>query len=192
MIIILEGADGVGKSTLADALEAYHSGPVLRVNNGPPPGDVPPYLHYSSMLDDLVDMVNDDKRLLIVVDRFHVGELIYAPMFRGTMDLSLDEARAIDYEIMSYGACPVHCWLPYDEIIRRQIARDGGRPDEKSGAGMGHAHAIRRAFMWACGDGRNHGALTPAWMTLDMRGYPDQLASFVIDRAMRLNDVTRT
>lgn len=176
MIVVLEGPDGVGKSTLADALEATHGGTVHRINNGPPPNDVPPYLHYSCMIDDVVDICKRDKTALVVIDRFHVGELIYAPMFRGTLDLSLDEARAIDHELTEAGVVMVHCYLSAEEMIRRQLARDGGKPDEKSGAAVEHARAIRQAFIWACGKPGRSGALSTSWMSANMMSYPDQLA----------------
>lgn len=177
-MIILEGPDGVGKSTLADAIESVHPN-VFRVNNGPPPPDVPAYLHYSCMIDDLNEIRKSGK--LVVVDRFHVGELVYAPMFRGQISLTLDEARLLDEELNESGAVLVHCWLTYQKMIQRQIQRDGGKPDEKSGAGMEHAAAIRRAFEWACGTPDRAGALSTHWVVSDMNYYPTQIASSILN-----------
>ena len=196
MIIVLEGPDGVGKTTLADAIESLHSGTTRRINEGPPPSDVPPYLYYSCMLDDTVTSFRDTVDHLVIIDRFHVGELIYAPMFRGTRDLSIDEAKRLDVELVKAGATLIHCWLPTKEMHRRQIQRDGGKPDEKSGAALKHAPAIKAAFSWACGDNKRDGALTPMWNTVDMRGYPDQLAdkvySMVVEAAkMEVIKLTR-
>jgi|7_EtaG_2_1085326.scaffolds.fasta_scaffold00022_28 hypothetical protein len=177
-MIFLEGADGVGKSTLADAIEAEFDGPVVRINNGPPPTDIPPYLHYDIMLDDLIEI--SETGTLVVVDRFHVGEIVYANLLRGGSNLSMNEAREIDERIVANGGKLVHCWLPLLSILKRQVERDGGIPDKKSGAGMSHAGPIASGFMRCCGDLSRLGAISPYWYTQDMRGYPSWMAKTIL------------
>lgn len=179
MIILLEGPDGVGKSTLADAIVSSYYGETVLLNNGPPPPHIAPYLHYMDMLDDVEHFLRLDPDLLILMDRFHVGELIYAPMFRGSTTLTVEEARLIDARITAMGGSMFHCFLDRESMVARQLARDGGAPDPKSGAALRHSYAIRTAFIWACGDLNRPGVLTEDWSSVDMRRYPDQIANTI-------------
>lgn len=93
MLIVLEGVDGAGKSTLTDRLLSTlpdHS--TKRLHCGPLKGD--PMRAYELPLRDYVPGGNEH----IVCDRWHVGELVYGPLYRGRSALS--EAMRLHVEML--------------------------------------------------------------------------------------------
>lgn len=79
-VIILEGIDGSGKSTLADKLEAAvkdrnPDANVIRAHRGPMVGTVEEEYVFPIM-----DLGPND---VLIADRWHVGEMIYGPIYRG-------------------------------------------------------------------------------------------------------------
>lgn len=74
-IIILEGIDGSGKSTLARRLLAASPIEAFIEHRGPIKGSVK-----EEYVDPLLN-VRDDQ--LLITDRWHVGEMIYGPIYRG-------------------------------------------------------------------------------------------------------------
>ena len=177
-IIILEGPDGVGKTTLADAIEAQVDGPVVRFRQGPPPDDSMAALHYMDGIDSIMEARQNDTT--VIVDRFHVGELVYGPLLRGGSGITVDEATVIDMRLEGIGAALVHCTLDPAEMVRRLYARDGGKPDEKSGATVGHSHSIRASFLHKLGRPERRGVLPSNWQYVEMTGYPEQMARKVL------------
>lgn len=178
MIFVLEGTDGVGKTSLADAIQAARPwSSVKRISCGPPPKNVSALDHYMGLVNELVAADGSDS--LAIADRLHVGELCYGPLLRGGSRITLQEAGLIDSKLKTTGAVLVHCTADVDEIVRRLTARDGGKPDPKSGAKVQHTYPLRVAFMWACT------ILPGGWTTVDMREYPAQIADRLIkiDRA---------
>jgi hypothetical protein len=181
-IIVLEGPDGVGKTTLADAIEAAETDvKVVRFRQGPPPEGVMPALHYMDGVDDIVKSSEDGST--VIVDRFHVGELVYGPILRGESGISSDEAYAIDMRLCGLGAAMIHCFTSQKEMVRRLIARDGGIPDEKSGATVEMSHMIRVSFAHKCGTPERRGFLPTRWSQLELVGYPDQMARKIMAHA---------
>lgn len=83
MLIILEGVDGAGKSGLANALvqaleEKYPDSTVTYLHAGPITSGT--YEAYIEPLEDYDPKKTDQH---IVIDRWHVGEQIYGPLYRG-------------------------------------------------------------------------------------------------------------
>lgn len=194
---VLEGPDGVGKSTLAEALCASLSKrrPVTRVNTGPPKGNA--FQEYIDRIEWMVEKTAEDPTRAFVIDRFHVGELVYGNMFRKT-DFTIDQARYIDMVLTGLDVHMVHCTMPRDEGIARLVARDGGVPDEKSGAAKPHWEAIRAGFNAMCGEpypweglddsawydefcrNNNPRILTAPWQVIEMTDTPKNLAHTVL------------
>lgn len=74
-VIILEGIDGSGKSTLADEIIDMSPIPARYLHRGPLEGTVEEELIYP------LQNIKPDE--LLVCDRWHVGEMIYGPIYRG-------------------------------------------------------------------------------------------------------------
>ena len=83
MLIVLEGPDGAGKTTLAKALMAgfyrkWPSGTFRIEHRGPLRLNVDPVDEYTLPDYDPADMTN-----LVVCDRWHLSEAVYGPIYRG-------------------------------------------------------------------------------------------------------------
>ena len=90
MILIVEGANRTGKSTMIDYLKKladnsgiefiYYNG---RINNNEHAGTTPEgmYAYAKSVISDLLKEDTNEK--LIVFDRFHISEFVYGEAFRG-------------------------------------------------------------------------------------------------------------
>ncbi len=170
MIIVLEGADGVGKTTLADAIESLNPGNTVRFNHGPPPDGESAAMHYEESIRDLVRA--SDAGTVVVCDRLHVGELVYGAVVRDDPGITVGEACVFDLTLEGAGALLVHCSVPKAVAFQRMIGRDGGKPDEKSGAKTSHWRALAAGFRRYTG-----GVLTGHWRDADLTGYPLQAAT---------------
>lgn len=103
-IIVLEGPDMAGKTTLArnisvdSALRGFH---ITQLKRGPLHGD--PMHEY---LDFLAALTTERRHSneVIIMDRWHVGELIYGPLLRGQSRLSLAQAAYVENVIQTFGA----------------------------------------------------------------------------------------
>ena len=97
MLIVLEGVDGAGKTTLTERLMAQMP-EALRMHSGPLKGD--PMKEYEWRLRDY----RPDSSQTIITDRWHVGELIYGPLYRGSSKLSRAGARHVEMYLDKLGA----------------------------------------------------------------------------------------
>lgn len=81
-VIILEGPDGGGKSTIAKKLveHGFHY-----THEGPPPEGVDLIAHYLRKLNDSIEAPYD-----VVHDRLYLGEMVYGPIFRGQDRLGIE------------------------------------------------------------------------------------------------------
>lgn len=90
MILIVEGANRTGKSTMIDMLQklAENSGVEFilynyRINNNERAGTTPEGMYVDAKVV-ISDMLKEDtNEKLIVFDRFHISELVYGEAFRG-------------------------------------------------------------------------------------------------------------
>ena len=90
MILIVEGANRTGKSTMIDMLQklAENSGVEFklynsRINNNEHVGTTPEgiYAYAKGVISDMLKEDTNEK--LIVFDRFHISEFVYGEAFRG-------------------------------------------------------------------------------------------------------------
>lgn len=83
MIIVLEGCDGAGKSTLAEYLCSKYR--LLYHHEGPPPAHVEPLEHYAAQVETWRFRLEAkiDGWQGVVFDRLAMGERIYGPIYRG-------------------------------------------------------------------------------------------------------------
>ncbi len=100
-VVILEGPDGVGKTTLLNdplffpELFPFHLGP---------PSITPPLREYIEAVDRYPD---------VKFDRLHLGERIYGPIFRGVDRLGAVGQRMVERVLLSRSAVTVLCLTPY-------------------------------------------------------------------------------
>lgn len=115
MIIIIEGADGVGKTTAVNMLWRVimlEQGVEPRIlHRGPPQRD--PLLEYT------VDLEFDELNEWTICDRWHWGELIYGPLYRNASLLSGAGHVAIDEFLARRGALLIHLDAPTDVVLER-------------------------------------------------------------------------
>lgn len=127
MLITIEGPDCGGKSTLTQQLitaAGYRGWLGHRVHKGPPAPDADPFREYESVLDadPLVELI-DSKLDVVVMDRWHVGEAIYGPLWRGKSRLSVAGLAHVEAALDALGAIRVMCLPSYPELQRRFLSR---------------------------------------------------------------------
>jgi len=120
MIIVLEGPDGAGKTTLAQQLTLQFK--LTKIHVGPPTleqieGGL--INHYASLLAAAVDRD-------VVFDRLALGERVYGPIFRGRDALGASGWVRFDRLLRAAGAVQVLC-LPRRETCLG--AWSSGRPE---------------------------------------------------------------
>jgi thymidylate kinase len=116
-LVVLEGCDGTGKTTLAADLAARHGYTV--VHSGPPDGHVDLAARYRETL----SMPGK-----VALDRSFISELVYGPLRYGRSLLSPDDAAELAFSVADAGGVLVHLTGAPDEIARRLRARDGYAP----------------------------------------------------------------
>lgn len=107
MIIILEGCDKTGKTTLAEYLRDKHKYEIVKCSQ--PKGD--PFLEYIHKLKKAGKNV--------VFDRFHLGEEVYGPIYRGKSGLTKDSFASIEDYANKLGAVMILCTDTPQHIINR-------------------------------------------------------------------------
>jgi hypothetical protein len=115
VIIICEGPDGAGKTTLAN--EFVKLGFEYVHNGAPQPGE------------DLFETYT--KQILrfglqdVVFDRLHLGEIIYGTIVRGKSLLTIEQIRLLNRLIYSRGATTFFCLPKFDTVFANWSARHG-------------------------------------------------------------------
>lgn len=112
--IVLEGPDGVGKSTLAQRLSAQHG---FRVVHSP---KTPDHLDLATRYREILSSADR-----ILFDRCFVSELVYGPLHRGRSRITWSEALDLAESVMDRTGLFVHLTAPPPIIRRRLLARDG-------------------------------------------------------------------
>lgn len=116
MLIILEGVDGAGKSTTADAIARLLPG-ATRLHKGPMTADA------ITEYEDPLASYRPGSETHVICDRWHVGELVYGPVLRGKARMTLAERRHIDLFLAARGAVVVHVTASMSTIRQRLSTR---------------------------------------------------------------------
>jgi hypothetical protein len=105
-VVVIEGVDKTGKSSLARGLHAALGWPVEKF--GPPRGDAA--REYLAALRQAGPFI---------ADRFHLGESVYGPIYRGTQPMHPWSVRQIEEALMRRGALLVLMTDDPADISRR-------------------------------------------------------------------------
>ena len=116
-VIVLEGCDGVGKTTVAAALASVYG--YTTVHSGRTP--------------DGMDLAGRYREILgrpgkLVLDRCFISELVYGPLRHGRSRISTTEAASLATDIAERDGVLVHLTGRPEEIVSRLEARDGQSP----------------------------------------------------------------
>jgi thymidylate kinase len=130
--LVLEGCDGVGKSTLAAHL-ATHSG--FTVVHSP---RTPDHLDLASRYRSLLQ---EPGRILF--DRCFLSELVYGPLHRGRSRISFSQAIDLCESVIARSGQLIHLTAPPALVHQRLLTRDGGAtPLEDTAALISAYHRV--------------------------------------------------
>jgi thymidylate kinase len=116
MIVIIEGCDRTGKSTLAAKIAEAIKGEVIHC--GKPKTD-DPYSEYLGMLAELPSYKN------FVFDRFYLGEYVYSQLWRNGCAITPREFHSLDVIASSlHRAIVIHAYAD-QQIILDRCAKEG-------------------------------------------------------------------
>lgn len=115
--VVLEGGDGVGKSTLADLLVTHHD--FIAVHSPRTP--------------DHENLIERYRKLLarpgrLVLDRSFISELVYGPLYRGQSRLTWHQALELAGIVSARNGVFLHLTAPAATVQSRLAARDGQAP----------------------------------------------------------------
>lgn len=123
MLICLEGVDGAGKSTLAAA--------IIKELGKKHPHDTITYLHAAQIDSDIyqayhtpLESYSPKSGQHIILDRWHVGEQIYGPLYRGKSQFNNQEYVWIEMFLGSIGARLWNITQPL-EVLQKRLADRG-------------------------------------------------------------------
>jgi thymidylate kinase len=116
-VVVLEGCDGTGKTTLATTLAGRHGYSVI--HSGRTPDDVDLLARYRSIL------ATSGK---IVLDRSFISELVHGPLHYGRSRLTASDAAQMAFLVAARGGVLVHLTGRPESIVARLRARDGSAP----------------------------------------------------------------
>ena len=106
-LVILEGPDGAGKTTLAQALQMDFG--MDYTHEGPPPADRDVLAYYFGRL------VEAARRAPIILDRFALGERVYGPIIRGLDGVGEQGWLEMNAVLESLNAVQVVCLPPFEQ-----------------------------------------------------------------------------
>jgi hypothetical protein len=135
MLVLIEGIDRTGKSTLAERLAAFTGGTVTHFSKP----EAHPLYEYTAWLATFAPARSD-----IILDRSHVGESVWPYVF--DRDTSMDEPirRWLNMFYMSRGAVLIHATRDADAATAQEF-EDAGEPIHLLGDIQYASHLFRDA-----------------------------------------------
>lgn len=134
-LILLEGVDGGGKSTLANRIadtftfltEDEPNPPALiRIHKGKPTPGLDAFQEYELPLErfDLRDLIRS-KRDLVIMDRWHAGEMPYGELYRNHSRLDLAGLLHVEMTLTALGAVKVLVQPEDVDIVKMRLRERG-------------------------------------------------------------------
>jgi len=120
MIIILEGCDKSGKSTLKEKIKIYFEKKGINVDLikcSAPKKNENLYNSYKRIIK------NVSKNNVTIIDRFIWGELVYGPVYRGKSQLTNEMLTNLEKLILKYDPIIIYCEAPID-FIKKKFKED--------------------------------------------------------------------
>ena len=136
-LVIIEGPDGSGKTTLAQAIAERHG--YVYQHEGPPPPGEDLMLYYLRKLIVAHDLVVGKAARGVVFDRFAVGERVYGPLFRNKDGLGPSGGAVFGAVAARIGAVQIACLPPIVTCIKNRPEDDPSKLAKAWGAFSGFA-----------------------------------------------------
>lgn len=148
MLIVLEGCDATGKTTLANLLGKTFNADVVHCTTSTP-----------NTFTFFRDLLYASERQNIIADRFCYGQFVYQdenerPIYEGyegdTIYASWGALYALEAQMLSHGAKVIYTYSSIDKISDRMIAR-GENPSNVAGLNMSISQICRSyEDLWDC------------------------------------------
>lgn len=129
MIIVLEGPDLAGKSTIASHLKSFYHDrqhrpvEVIKISQPVESEGIDLFVEYVQQIYGAYTKTVMEPDLVVIFDRLHIGEWVYGPRKRANSKLSWAQIVAIDDMLDSIGAHKVFVSQPIPELMKRFDAR---------------------------------------------------------------------
>lgn len=117
MLILLEGNECSGKSTLAKKL-TENGGRVVHFGAPTTPEEA---ANYYKVYIRAMDEVKPNE--LVVFDRCWVSDTVYGPVMRGTQEMSFEMANLLNAYASQHGGILIYCHCDWKTLVKRYTSR---------------------------------------------------------------------
>lgn len=125
IVIIIEGPDLAGKSTLVDKLSKEYPGIVIKVSQRPMTKSKGEMILFKKHLYSVLDYVNHNRQTkTIVFDRFYPTEMVYSKVMRGYDSYDDGDFRDMERVIRARNHLYIYC-RPAIEILHERFHSRG-------------------------------------------------------------------
>lgn len=115
MIIIIEGADGAGKTTLAEKIKAQTGYMMLHRTQPKNEEDK------KRMMDEYIQVIKAGKNCIL--DRSWYSEMVYGPVMRDASTITYPQMYELERLLAKNGALVIYCTAPEATLWKRCLTR---------------------------------------------------------------------